>query len=178
MGKTFKSGYMSLGHSFNSLYNFQCKKKANRRKRKIALRNDCKWIANDCNKSEVLNMTISNLAPKNTENIKRPSKIGYCANSGVSYIRVVNKILPNYSMGNNHNGLSWVYEEERIMFEDDFQFKNLNEKDKIEYLIEKEKNKNSKCNYLYELNNMKKQLKRRGAIGYFKGHDKDKKDRG
>lgn len=175
MGKTFKSGYMSLAHSFNSsLYNFQCEKKSNRRKRKIALKNDCKWIVNDSNKSEVLNMTISNLAVKNNKNIKRPSKIGYCANSAESYTIIVNKILPNYSMG-NHNGLSWVYEEERVMFEDDFQFKNLNETEKIEYLIEKEKNKNSKWNYLYELNNMKKQLKRRGAIGYFKGHNKDKK---
>lgn len=153
MGKTFKHGYMSLGHSFNSLHNFQCKKKTDRRKRKHLFRNDCNWIARDCDLSEKINMSITNLAPKNANN-KKPYKIGYCPNTSNSYSQIKNNILSSIQKQTN------------------IQFVNLNEHEKLEYLLKEECKKNEKMTYFADIINMKKQLKRRGKIGYFKGHNR------
>jgi len=173
MGKTYKSGYMSLHHSFNSLYNFQCKKKENRRKRKLLYKKTCYWMINDCDKTEILNMSITNLSPKTSyNNIKRPYRIGYCTNTNITYQEIINDNLPNEIL----DSISCKYENHKKMFDQYIYFKNLNENEKIDYLINNIKTEKKNihpcyCNVdSYHLNNIKKQLKRRGNIGYFKGH--------
>jgi hypothetical protein len=164
MGKTFKSGYMSLGHSFNSLYNHQCLKKTDRRKRKIKNKYDCDWLYRTCDTPEI-NMTVKNNPANNT--YRKPFKMGYCPNSSENLDDVKKYIYESCKFTNkNINGL--------------YNYKTLYEREKINILMDEANYKIDNGNEwlvseITTLKNMEKQIKRRGKIGYFKGYNKKKR---
>ena len=172
MGKTYKNGYKSLGHSFNSLKKFQCEKQYFRRKRKMEFRNNCDSMISECNSGEKANVSVSKLAPKRGH-CRRPNKIGYCANSSESLSDIKNRIRSNY--------VDYTYKK----FDSEYgcyrnvnsvlHFGNLSEKEQVDCLIEMEKERLKRWSEADDLNKIKKQLQRRGKTGYFKGHVKNTK---
>jgi hypothetical protein len=150
MGKTYKNGYLSI-KSYEGLpyHVFRCHK----RDLRVRRRNYHKSLVNEYyNNSLRLDLRLDS-------HNNLPMKMGYCMNTCVSLNEIVNKFeeclnkFPPY---------------------ENIKLNTLTEKEKIDTLNILNNNMlfnyRDSSEYRKHLNAMKKQMSRRGRIGYFKSH--------
>jgi hypothetical protein len=155
MGKTFKSnGYLPLHHSFGSLKKHQGLKKKNRHKRRMLANGHFNYCVSELDDD---NVNMSTHYKKKVEMVvpRKPNKIGYTPNTDTTLDDVMYSLLPNFKNA---------------------EFTNMSQIEQLEFVYQ--------CSILNEwsissplmkeLIRMKRQVKRRNNIGYFKGHDKTK----
>lgn len=156
---------MPLRHSFNSLSNHQYAKKKYRRQKRIQQKFDCNSLYSEYN-DDYVRLSNKKIDTKGFQ--RKPHKIGYCCNTSENLSDFQNDIYPSFTWSFKNKDLS------RIL---PVGFKNLDEKEKLEIMtieldyLEDRWYKNIKIG----IKDMRKQIKRRGKIGYFKGHHKDYK---
>jgi hypothetical protein len=144
MGKTIKHGYGSLSHSFNSHHSHVCRKRINRRRKKMQYKNDFNYTLQLFDISENFNSSLS-VVGNNYEFLRRPEKMGYCPNSSTKLKDIIDDIYGKQCQTN----LKFMSENEKIAM----LMTSTNEHKKLKMLKD-----------------MQKQIKRRCKIGYFKGH--------
>ena len=165
MGKTFKHGYMILQHSFNSHSRHRIDKKNYRQKKRNLTNSDFRILYYEYNYDSIY-LSNKKYCIHKKYLLRKPPKIGYCFNTHNNLNDYSNIIYPKFTIGDN-----------KLSREIPTSFKNFEEYKKINILIDEMENIENYYNYVkIGLINMKKQIKRRGKIGYFKGHYKINKN--
>ena len=178
MGKTFKShGYLPLCHSFGSLKKHQLIKKNNRHKKRMLNNGYFNYYVSELEDDSIYTNTRckNKVLDWGEFNVRTPNKIGYNPNTSVTLQDVCEWLLPNFTVGAGNMGFYPYHHNDTVKdFHYQTEFTNMSELEKLEFM---EKyhilDKMPKSNpWFKDLQKMKKQFKRRNAIGYFKGHDK------
>lgn len=144
MGKTYKNGYRSMSHSFNSLDNYKKDKQNIRRKDKQYIKDNFEMVVKG--KSDDVEI-CKNSYDGTISRVKNAEKIGFTYNSSLTLDDVVKNIC-------DCDGYKSI--------------KCLGDYDKICFLIENY----DVGEYGRELDKMKKQLIRRNKISIFEGINK------
>jgi hypothetical protein len=164
MGKSYKGGYLHVSDRFNRHI-----KKSLRKSTRSDIKYDChsevrSWN-DDCNgKNSNLTKNTAKLSSNvRITDLSHPYKIGYCLNTHVTLDEIVHYTYAGCSVGRSdtHKGIPE-------------QFKTSNNEEQLDMLLE-ELNTLWDKEYTSDINKLKKQLKRRGTFGYFRGHNKDLK---
>ena len=164
MGKSYKGGYLHLSNKFNSHIkkDFQ---KSRRKNKKINCQSEVKSWNNDCcDNNSVLTRNVARLRANTFKSyMAHPYKIGYSMNTHVTFDKIVGYVYAGSRFGNSDTS-SGIPEE----------FKLSSIKEQLDMLSQELKNLGREDEYLQHVNRLRKQLKRREAIGYFRGHNKNK----
>lgn len=174
MGKTYKSGFCQTGNSFNSVLKRKLVKKCYKKKRRHQYKNE---LFSMLKETDNLNLNTSfNSIPFSRDLSKkyRTRPIGYCSNCSILIKDAMAKVLYHmrYLIKYEHsNDMAIKYE---TLCDG---FKILSEDDKIMRLLDEinsqiENDDKHLIDTQTHLKDMKKQLRRRGHVGYFKGYEK------
>lgn len=171
MGKTFKSnGYLSLHHSFNSLKKHQLNKKYDRHKKRMLHFN---YHVSEFEDNGIhINVHRQH---KVRNNIRYPNKIGYNPSTDVTLQDICNRLLPNFAVGARNKKARPCHHFDKL-HNYHTEFANMSESEKIDFIEKYHISDNGSVHdrWFKNLQKMNKQIKRRNALGYFKGHDKTK----
>ena len=171
MGKTFRNGWTSPAQHPNDKH---WKAQISSRRRKH-IKKTCNTMYNDCSDSNDFTMDTRVSNTKHDYKLhysgfanKCGEKIGYRLNEVThnSYMRPSDDVNDTLSRLYNH-----MFNRRGNYTTDISVFKNLNEYDKLKLLFDVKVHDMYKDGYKDDLISIKKQIKRRGHIGYFKGHD-------
>lgn len=174
MGKTYKSGFRQTGNSLNYVLKRKLAKKCYKKKIRHQYK---KEVVSMLKETDNLNLNTSFKSipfRRDLSKMYETHPIGYCSNCSILIKDAVANVL--YHM---RHIIKYKYSTDMVIKHENLcnGFKSLSEDDKIMRLlneINSQIENDDKCliDTQTQLKDMKKQLKRRGYVGYFKGHKK------